>query len=139
MLVLLVPITNAAGCRNKQVDEAKVPTYPVHGRLLVDGKPAVGAMIKFLPDKTGGRVPTALVREDGTFSASYYGSEDGAPAGEYKLLVAWMQVPPQGGLAQDRLQGRFLDASKPVRVITVAAAETNLEPIRLIAGASPVP
>ena len=94
----------------------------------------MGAMIKFVTDKSGGRVPTAIVREDGSFSASFYDVEDGAPTGNYKLVVAWMQVPSGGGLAQDRLRGRYLNPDKPVRTITVGAREVSLEPIELTSG-----
>ena len=124
----------AVGCRRQPAPSGRVPTYPVHGRLLIDGQPAMGAMIKFVTDKSGGRVPTAIVREDGSFSASFYDVEDGAPTGNYKLVVAWMQVPSGGGLAQNRLRGPYLNPDKPVRTITVGAREVSLEPIELTSG-----
>ncbi len=120
-----------AGCQEKASNAPRTPTYPVHGRLLIDGLPAPGAMVKFYTKQLAGRVPTAIVREDGRFSASFYDNEDGAPAGEYRLLVVWMQTPPQGGLAQDRLAGQFLDPDKPVATILVAQGENQLPPIEL--------
>jgi hypothetical protein len=127
----LAALVCAAGCRQKSPTSVRVPTYPVHGRLTIDGAPAPGAMVKFMSAEHVRRVPTAIVREDGSFSVSFYDNEDGAPAGEYKLLVAWMQTPPQGGLAQDRLGGRFLEPSKPVATVVVSAGQNNLEPIEL--------
>jgi hypothetical protein len=120
-----------AGCQPKSAGEPKTPTYPVHGRLLIDGAPATGAMVKFYSSHQGGRVPTAIVRDDGSFSVSFYDNEDGAPAGEYKLLVVWMQTPPQGGLAQDRLGGRFLNPARPVATVTVVAGPNQLAPLEL--------
>jgi len=95
-------------------------------------------MIKFVNKPTGSRVPTAIVREDGSFQVSYFDQEDGAPVGEYQLLVVWMVPPPEGGLPRDRLQGKYLDPRRPVRTVTVAAGGVALDPIELTTtGASP--
>jgi hypothetical protein len=120
-----------AGCQKRAHTVAPVATYPVHGTLMINGAPAPGAMVKFMAEKHGGRAPTAIVRADGGFSASYYDTEDGAPAGEYKLLVVWMQTPPGGGLARDILGGRFLDPARPVATVRVREAENLLPPIEL--------
>ena len=114
------------GCGKEKGTSDRLPTFPVHGKLLINGSPAPGAMVKFIAEQHEGRVPTAIVREDGSFSASYYDTEDGAPAGEYKLLVVWMLPPPEGGMAQDALGGRFLDPARPVATITVVPAENRL-------------
>lgn len=110
---------------------ARTQTYPVTGTLRVNGAPAAGAMVKFLVRDGAGRMPAAIVREDGSFAASSYASEDGAPAGEYHLLVLWMAPPPEGGLPVDRLQGRFADPNDPVRTITVSTGSNQLAPIEL--------
>lgn len=120
----------AGGCQQEQTTN-QTPTYPVTGTLYVNGQPAIGAMVKFHAPKTSGRMPAAIVREDGSFAASYYGTEDGAPAGEYQLLVLWMTPPPGGGLPVDRLKGRFADASRPVRRVMITEGENLLEPIHL--------
>ncbi|MEQ8667866.1 MAG: hypothetical protein RIC12_01755 [Pirellulales bacterium] len=88
-------------------------------------------MVKFISDTNMGRVPTAIVRADGTFSASFYGNEDGAPGGKFRLFVIWMQTPPEGGLARDRLGGQFLKPENPVATITVTQGVNHLEPIAL--------
>lgn len=118
------------GCSNEPQPE-RIPTYPVTGSLHIDGQPAAGTMIKFYDPQNRGRMPAATVRADGTFSASFYTSEDGAPTGEYQLLVLWMTPPPGGGLPVDRLQGRFADPARSVRTINVIAGENRLEPIDL--------
>jgi hypothetical protein len=127
------------GCRQKPTSAVRIPTHPVHGRLLVDGAPAPGAMVKFHSKQQPGRTPTGIVREDGSFSVSFYDTEDGAPVGEYALFVVWMQTPPQGGLAQDRLGGRFLDPAKPVATVVVREGQNNLEPIELSTGNADLP
>ncbi|MFO0898798.1 MAG: hypothetical protein U0836_15345 [Pirellulales bacterium] len=77
------------------------------------------------------RMPSGIVGDDGSFSISYYGVGDGAPAGEYRVLLAWMQAPAQGGLAIDRLRGRYLDPSTAIAAITVKAGENHIPPISL--------
>lgn len=130
----LAAVSCTTGCRQKPTGAVRIPTYPVHGRLLVDGAPAPGAMVKFRSKRQPGRTPTGIVRDDGSFSVSFYDTEDGAPAGEYALFVVWMQTPAQGGLAQDRLGGRFLDPARPVATVVVSAGQNSLTPIELSTG-----
>jgi hypothetical protein len=134
MAILLCTTMN--GCREQSLPESRIPTFPVKGTLLIDGVPALGAMVKFYSAGRGGRTPTAIVKEDGSFAGSFYDNEDGVPAGEYKLLLVWMQTPPEGGMPQDRLRGQFLDPAKRVATVTVIAGENRLEPIRLTSNAS---
>jgi len=132
-LALAIALTSSlCGCHDKTQSTTRIATFPVKGTLSIDGAPAAGAMVKFYSKKQGGRVPTAIVHEDGSFSASFYDNEDGSPAGQYDLLVVWMQPPPGGGLAQDRLRGQFLDPSKPVASITVIPGNNQIPPIELV-------
>lgn len=136
---LIAVVFCAVGCQRKGQVRQKLPTYPVHGQLSIDGEPAAGAMVKFYSKQSEGRVPTAIVRPDGSFSASFYDREDGAPAGVYSLLVVWMETPPQGGMAHDKLRGQFLDPSKAVATVTIAQGVNNLEPITIFTSKHGVP
>lgn len=114
--------------------------YPVSGQLFVADQPAVGALIYFQPQDgsdpeewTSG-FPRATVAADGAFQVSTYGELDGAPAGEYVLLVEWRAAAArdEGGdseeesASSDRLGRRFMDpATSPLRV-TVTAQPTTL-------------
>jgi hypothetical protein len=67
------------------------PVHPVKGQLFVNDKPAAGAFVLFVPvnepaDAKDPR-PGAEVGEDGSFALSTYGENDGAPAGEYVVVV----------------------------------------------------
>ncbi len=120
----------ACGCRDDESATGPV-CYPVQGELRIDGRPAQGAMLKFLP-ATGaaqGQMPTALVDEAGRWTASYSQAGDGAPAGEYRVLVVWMELAPEGCLAFDRLGGRYCDPDHPVASIVVRAGENYIGPI----------
>jgi hypothetical protein len=74
-----------AGCRPEG-------HYPVSGKVLYQGQPAVGATVLF--HRTGGPgpasdiVPMGVVGEDGGFWLSSDGA-DGAPTGSYNVLIRW--------------------------------------------------
>jgi hypothetical protein len=101
------------------------PVYPVKGQVFVSSRPAEGALVILRPagepnpqEWTSG-YPRGNVAADGTFQVSTYGTGDGAPAGEYTVLVQWLK--PLAGAAQtadpeapvaDRLGGRYMDPAK---------------------------
>lgn len=109
----------AAGC----APSGQKPVFPVEGEVFVQSRPAEGALIVFhpqenadFPEWTAG-FPRALVAADGTFHLSTYGDADGAPAGDYVVLLQWRK-PPDGATAEerdpeaeipDRLGGKYMD------------------------------
>jgi hypothetical protein len=113
--------------------------YPVKGELSVKGQPAEGALIVLRPqgdanpDEWSAGFPRAHVKADGKFEVGTYGDNDGAPAGDYIVLVSWMTVNPQNEEASgtDRLRGRYADPSSSKLTVKVAAGPTELPPIRL--------
>jgi hypothetical protein len=60
--------------------------------VLYEGKPIPHAFVVFhplqAPDKSVPQ-PRAKVQDDGTFVLETYGTQDGAPAGEYAVTVEW--------------------------------------------------
>jgi hypothetical protein len=71
-----------------------MPVFPVKGKVMIDGQPMSGATVLFYPTQdfpkgSAQQHPRAVVEEDGTFQVSTYGSNDGAPAGEYTVTVSW--------------------------------------------------
>ena len=84
------------GCDNSSVPMQKV--YKTTGRVLLDGAPAAGVDVRFIPvDKTNFRMdetPLGHTDADGKFTLTTYNSGDGAPAGEYLVAVAYAdQIP----------------------------------------------
>lgn len=108
---------------------------PTAGRLTVNGRPAVDALVVLAPlldsapadsgarvattatARTGGE-PTALldraetgfprgrVAADGRFVIGTYAKDDGAPAGDYRLVIAWRRpvdrpAPDGSGVPDD--------------------------------------
>lgn len=62
-------------------------THKVTGKVLMNGAPVIGASVAFSP--TGKGMPAALGQTDtqGVYTLTTYAAGDGAPEGEYKILV----------------------------------------------------
>ncbi|HEY1065317.1 MAG TPA: hypothetical protein VGE52_04380, partial [Pirellulales bacterium] len=113
----------------------RVAVYPVTGKVLFKGKPAPGATVVLTPAKPLPNVPTprANVLADGTFKASTYDSDDGAPQGEYKVTVIWYKpgvengVPVQG--TQNVVPAKYSSPDTTPEVARVEAGPTTLKDI----------
>ena len=87
-LTVLAAALLACGC-GKQVDEKRVATVPVSGKLLVDGKPFGPALLMLTLNPPNVEVPSVngYVKGDGTFELKTYQDGDGAPAGSYNVTL----------------------------------------------------
>lgn len=112
--------------------------YPVSGMVTYQGAPATGAAVFFY--RTGGHSMNehtimAIVQEDGSFEVVCGPLGNGAPPGEYDVLIEWKHVSNQGkGRPQhlpDRLKGRYADTTHPLLHATVLAKTNNLPPFEL--------
>jgi len=88
-------------------DDGRKPTFPVAGKVLLNGKAAEHASVVFHPidDATSGAVkPRGKVGADGSFTLTTYDGNDGAPAGDYRVTVElWLagrtaEEPPSNRL-----------------------------------------
>jgi hypothetical protein len=68
----------------------------------------------------------AIVQPDGSFTASFVTQGDGMPVGNYDVFVLWMEVPKEGGLPVDRLNGKFCDTHRPVAKVMIREGENRL-------------
>jgi hypothetical protein len=125
-----------AGC--SKGGTSKKVCYPVKGELTVQGKPAEGATVMFQPRDANPAewsdgYPRATVGADGKFQVSTYGENDGAPAGDYVILVSWEAPNPTNEEASgpDRLGGRYIDPAKSKLNAKIEPRPTELPPIRL--------
>jgi hypothetical protein len=93
--------------------------YPTTGVILVDGKPANKANIVLFHEGEWGPtgawgarpiVPQAWTNEEGRFALSTYDSEDGAPAGDYRVIVSWYPHRKGRDTGPDSLGGRYAKA-----------------------------
>jgi hypothetical protein len=95
--------------------EHRYPVYPVTGKVLFRNQPARGAFVVFHPVEELDRerlkmLPCGRVGDDGTFRLTSYDTEDGAPAGEYIVVIIW-PAKAEGMSDEEegpyQLQGRF--------------------------------
>ena len=88
---LVIAILAIAGC-----NKANDALVPVAGRVVVDGKPAVGAAVVFHPvDDSNGTHPLGQVDSNGEFQLTTIRSGDGAAPGEYKVTLTWYVSAPR--------------------------------------------
>jgi hypothetical protein len=120
----------------------KIPLYPVTGTVMVDGKPAEGAMVILCPtegsDEFKRERPTGTTASDGKFLLTTFVRGDGAPAGKYVVLVMWNAPASQvvdsrdgPSLGPDRLRGRYMNLGKSPLSATVNESATDLTPFDL--------
>ena len=91
-VVLVSAVVLAAGCGR---DDGRLPTQPVSGKVTLDGKALPGAEIWLVPADSNAQVknakmtvrPAAKSNADGTFAVTSYLAADGAPLGEYAVMV----------------------------------------------------
>jgi hypothetical protein len=124
-----------AGCR-----DAPPATYPVTGKLTIRGQPAAEADLRFYEVRgraPGMTRPYATTGEDGRFTVSTFGMNDGAPAGEYQVSVSWKGslrgIPPdQRDALPEQLPPRYTDATTSGIRVRVTSGDNMLETIDLL-------
>lgn len=133
LLIVVLHVSTCCGCGRPSDGP---PTFPVHGKLLIDGQPAMDAQVIFHPaagknfDQRGAR-PTGKVGADGGFTLTTYHLGDGAPAGEYSVAVYWARNPTSLEPSPDRLNGRFLDPARSSLNVAIPERPTELAPFLL--------
>jgi hypothetical protein len=113
---LAIVCLHLCSCAEETPD--RKPTFPVTGRVQVDGQPAAQLSIACHDvkgvDPLHPTVSSAITDQDGKFAVSTYQSGDGLPEGEYVLTFAWGKLDllskSYGGA--DRLKGRYSEPQK---------------------------
>ena len=86
-LVLLgTTVVAASGCGGQR--------SKVRGMVTLDGKPLDGAMVEFLPQGGRGQPAHGITAGDGSFHLDTHAPDDGAWAGDYKVVVQKYEVDP---------------------------------------------
>jgi hypothetical protein len=124
--------------------DGKIARYPVNGKVLVDGKPAAGAMVIFCPIEGSEQLmrerPIGFAGPDGSFQLTTFALNDGAPAGEYKVIARWAanSPNPQGNADDERrrtppdaLRGKYFNLDSTPLTATVTKGTNDLPPFEL--------
>jgi hypothetical protein len=130
VLFVLPALLVASGC-----GEARIPVFPVTGKLSFQGKPPVGARVVLHaadPSDIDDVAPSGAVQSDGTFAITAYEPGDGAPQGDYVATVQWFKViGDAGGSAPgpNVLPKMYASpATSPIKV-SVAGGPVQIPPI----------
>lgn len=131
-----------SGCGS---NDSRLETHPVSGSVFINGEPASGCTVTFVPrdaELRGAVIPAGSTDESGTFQLTTYETGDGAPAGEYGVSLiweatSWPSMNAEGGIdpvvtvRPDRLLNRLSSPEKSGLKATVVEGENALEPFRL--------
>lgn len=91
-LLLLLGTCTSSGCNDR-----RPPLYPVEGTVaFATGAPVRYASIEFVPT-TSGPSPRGQIDAKGRFALGTYDGIDGAPAGDYKVVVIQTVEPDTSG------------------------------------------
>lgn len=128
----------SAGC-----GDGRIARYPVQGSVSVDGKPATGAIVIFCPVNATGELeklrPMGTADSAGNFTLMTIDPEDGAPVGDYKVLVKWPAPASQaetrdgrpGALGPDRLKGKYYNLDTTPLAAKIEPKSNELAPFQL--------
>ena len=117
--ISLLPLA-LSSCRG--VNKPGEALYPTKGQVFHQGQPAAGATVILHPlnpqKEWKAGYPSGVVAADGSVNIQSAGEWDGAPAGEYAVLVIWMQTPSDNERTSeegmmDKLAGRYANAEAP--------------------------
>ena len=116
----------AVVCTSCGSGKTQKKTYPVEGKVFwrSEKTPATHAMVIFRPagdpkpEEWPDGYPRGTVGADGTFKLTSHVPDDGAPAGDYGVLIIWPKNPPksedeEAPESEDRLDGTYSDANAP--------------------------
>jgi len=120
------------GCTEQLPDGPRVPTFPVSGQVMVDGRPAEMLSVKAEPAfEKPAEVPasSAFTDKEGRFSLSTFESGDGLPSGKYKLTFMWGQFNLLNGqyTGPDKLKGRYRKAESSTHEVNVEGADKPID------------
>jgi len=112
------------------------PVHPVHGQILVDGKPAANAQVLFHPAEGGNDdlKPTGQTDDQGYFHLTSYVNGDGAPEGGYIVTVTWFRVATgrsQEVVRYNALPQRYAAPQSSQLRASVAKGNNELDPLQL--------
>jgi hypothetical protein len=83
---LLISFVVLVGC-NGGGGAAKVATHKVTGKVTMGGSAVAGATVTFSPEKGSSPAAMGLTDAQGVYTLTTYAAGDGAPEGDYKVLV----------------------------------------------------
>jgi hypothetical protein len=136
----LVTALALAGCGEREL--SKKDTYPVRGRVLVNGEPGCFIRVQLEPAKPGAGMPALGTTDaNGMFELRTWSNDeqpDGAVPGQYKVILDDVRMPdddrlppivvPKGSkptMLPDEVRG------KEVTTVEIKSGDNDLEDIKV--------
>jgi len=135
LVVVSVVVLSCIGCSEKPGNRKE--TFPVKGKVLVDGEPAPQLAIRCFNvagiDKQNPTSSSCYTVQDGSFQLNTYEQGDGVPEGDYALTFQWGEFNLfSKSYDGDKLNGRYSEADKSEVKFTVKkGAPVDLGEIKL--------
>ncbi len=132
-LIIFIFVFNAVACNS----QTRIPTFPVSGKVLVNGKPAPDLFVYFHPTPKKNDqsfTPYAQTDENGDFKLNTFTSGDGVPAGDFLVVFEWRE---KSGTFKnqfngpDRLEGKYSKPETSTFKVTITNQSTTLDPFEL--------
>ena len=131
----LLLVATGAGCSSGE-EKPDYEVFPVSGLVTVNGEPAKGVSVTFLPEQgVPGPGGFAGSGDDGRFTVMMSDGQEGLPAGSYRVLLTQLLMPdgspiPEGAMAadvgaQNHLPPQLNDPTKSPYQVTVEEGGTD--------------
>ncbi len=122
----------SAGCAR----QAQTRVYPVHGQVLLNGKPLADAIVSFhlQSDSPEAVFPSAHTDAEGRFVLTSFEEGDGAPEGTYAIsLVCFRSRSTRGGggRANNVLPQHYASPASSGLSAKIVAGDNELAPLNL--------
>ena len=128
MAALLIALT---GCGD---GVSRIPTYKAQGQVLWEGKPLANAFVVLHPENPELVPARASTDASGNFTLTTFDTGDGAPAGDYKLTVAFYQPIKEGGSlvpGPNVIPPKYSDAASTELRVSIKEGDNQLPPVTL--------
>ncbi len=132
-LLLLLAVVGL-GLTSCSKSDDRVPTVAASGKVLLpDGKPAEHALVVFHPlgNSVSATKPRGKVGADGSYKLTTYDTDDGAPAGEYRVTVELLLAGRGDAPPSNRLNAKYSKPETSDLIATVGTGPTELKLIEL--------
>ncbi|WP_337173417.1 hypothetical protein [Paludisphaera sp.] len=116
------------------------PLHPASGKVIVDGEPASGVLVRLRPaddpDSLDAPVPFGTTDDEGVYVLGTREAGDGAPVGRYKVTLFWPDRPLGLQPAEDLLGGVYAVADRSTLEATIAEGEQVIPPFEVAKSAA---